>query len=221
MLIEPTAMGGQAGTSSMIRNYLGFPRGISGAAIAEAPALAGQDVFVVGGGNSAGQAAVHLAKFASRVTVLVRSETLAQSMSDYLITEIDATDNIDVKYGVEVAGGSGDGRLETVDVRHRRVGRRLQRSRLPHSSSSSAPSPSPTGFRPKWRVTTGDRRHRTFGRQPVAAAVRATVPGVFAVGDVRRDSTKASRQRPEKAQFACAWSTNISPTDDSGVASRV
>jgi cation diffusion facilitator CzcD-associated flavoprotein CzcO len=61
------------------------------------------------GGNSAGQAAVHLAKFASRVTILVRSDTLAQSMSDYLVTEIERTDNIDVKYRVEVVGGSGDG----------------------------------------------------------------------------------------------------------------
>ena len=93
-----------------------------GAAISEAAALAGQDVFVVGGGNSAGQAAVYLAKFASRVTILVRGDSLAQSMSDYLITEIDATPNIDVMYGVEVVGGAGDGRLETIDVRHRASG---------------------------------------------------------------------------------------------------
>src|SRR5207342_2524815 len=93
-----------------------------GAAISEAAALAGKEVFVVGGGNSAGQAAVYLARFASRVTILVRGESLAQSMSEYLITEIDATPNIDLMYGVEVVGGAGDGRLETIDIRRPRSG---------------------------------------------------------------------------------------------------
>src|SRR5207344_2137016 len=93
-----------------------------GAATSEAAALAGQDVFVVGGGNSAGQAAVYFAKFASRVTILVRGDSLAQSMSEYLITEIDAIPNVDVMYGVEVVGAAGDGRLETIDVRRRPSG---------------------------------------------------------------------------------------------------
>ena len=122
-----------------------------GAAISEAPALVGQEVFVVGGGNSAGQAAVHLAKFASRVTILVRSETLAQSMSDYLITEIDTTDNIYVKYGVEVVGGAGDGRLETIDVRHR-------------TSRSSRDAPGRGALRP----------HRRRALHPLASLGRGT-----------------------------------------------
>ena len=174
-LIEPTAMGGQAGTSSMIRNYLGFPRGISGAelaarafdqailfgtemiygraaaglratgvsyrtldilslepfngvgvfygaAISEAAALAGKEVFVVGGGNSAGQAAVYLAKFASRVTILVRGESLAQSMPEYLITEIDATPNIDLVCEAESSAAPATAGLETIDIRHRPTG---------------------------------------------------------------------------------------------------
>ena len=62
-----------------------------GAAGVEAPALAGEEVYVVGGANSAGQAALHLAKFAARVTLLVRGESLAASMSDYLIQQIEAT----------------------------------------------------------------------------------------------------------------------------------
>lgn len=265
-LIEPTAMGGQAGTSSMIRNYLGFPRGISGAelaarafdqailfgtemiygkaatclrvagdlrivqladgtevsgravviatgvsyrtldipsleplngvgvyygaAISEAPALTGQDVFVVGGGNSAGQAAVHLAKFASRVTIVVRSHTLAQSMSDYLITEIDATDNIDVKFGVEVAGGSGDGRLETIDVRDRTSG---AVDTLPAAALFVLIGAEPfTNWLPSdvardnWGfVITGPSQDN-----PSLLQFESSVPGVFAVGDVRRDSTK-------------------------------
>ena len=164
LVVEPRAIGGQAGTSSMIRNYLGFPRGVSGgdltfraweqallfgvwflfansatelktrgdkrvvvltdgsegiaraviisagvayrrigvpslehlvgvgvfygAAGVEAPAMAGEEVYVVGGANSAGQAALHLAKFGARVTLLVRGESLAAGMSDYLIRQM-------------------------------------------------------------------------------------------------------------------------------------
>ena len=265
-LVEPTAMGGQAGTSSMIRNYLGFPRGISGAelaarafeqailfgtemiygvaatglrvdgdlrivqlgdgtevagravviatgvsyrrldlpslepfngvglyygaAISEAPALAGQEVLVVGGGNSAGQAAVYLAKFASRVTILVRSETLAESMSEYLVTEIDRTDNIDVKYRVEVAGGSGDGRLETVDVRHRSSG---AVETLPAAALFVLIGAEPfTHWLPPDVVRDDWGFVRTGPSQddPSPLQFESTVPGVFAVGDVRRDSMK-------------------------------
>ena len=173
VVIEREAIGGQAGTSSMIRNYPGFAQGVSGARLAfaayqqawffgttflfmrqpdgpgprrtaitgcrrpdggtlttrtvvittgatyrrlgvprledlqgrgvfygagvsEAPAMRGRKVFVIGGGNSAGQAALHLAKWAEQVTVLVRSESLADSMSDYLIREIAAAPNVDV-----------------------------------------------------------------------------------------------------------------------------
>jgi len=265
-LVEPTAMGGQAGTSSMIRNYLGFPRGISGAELAarafdqailfgtemiyghaaaglrvedglrivrltdgtevsgravviatgvsyrtvdiptlsafngvgvyygaatsEAGALAGHDVFVVGGGNSAGQAAVHLAKFAARVTILVRGDSLAQSMSDYLITEIDATPNIEIMYGVEVVGGSGDGRLETIDVQHSSAG--------PTDTLRAAALFILIGAEPftQWlpaEVARDDWGFVVTGPSedaPSRLPFESTLPGVFAVGDVRRDSTK-------------------------------
>ena len=187
VLVEPEAIGGQAGTSSMIRNYLGFPRGIGGGELAhraweqailfgaelvfghratgleargherlvrlddgtllraravvvatgvtyrrlgvpalerlvgagvyygaagvEAPA-AGHEVYVVGGANSAGQAAVHLARFASRVTILVRGDSLEAGMSDYLVRQIAATPAIDVRLGTRVRDGVGEERLE-------------------------------------------------------------------------------------------------------------
>jgi thioredoxin reductase (NADPH) len=265
-LIEPTAMGGQAGTSSMIRNYLGFPRGISGAelaarafdqailfgtemiygnaaaglrvdgdlrivqladgtevpgrtvviatgvsyrtldlpsleplngvglyygaAISEAPALVGHEVFVVGGGNSAGQAAVHLAKFASRVTILVRSETLAQSMSDYLVTEIDGTDNIYVKYGVEVVGGAGGSRLESIDVCHRTSG---AVETLPTAALFVLIGAEPCTYWLPSGVARDDWGFVMTGPSPNNPSLlqfESSVPGVFAVGDVRRDSIK-------------------------------
>ena len=85
-----------------------------GAGVSEAEAMRGQKVFVVGGGNSAGQAAMHLAKWAAQVTVLVRSPSLTESMSDYLIREVDAAPNVDVRYGVQVAGGTGTDHLESL-----------------------------------------------------------------------------------------------------------
>src|ERR671921_2050920 len=181
VIIEAEAVGGQAGTSSMIRNYLGFPRGISGgeltarayeqawlfgaqfifmarvsgirtagehlilllpdgaevrsravvigtgvayrrlgipaldaltgsgvfygAAVTEARAMAGKHVFVVGAANSAGQAALHLAQYARRVTMLVRGPSLAEKMSAYLVEEIHATDRVDVRPHTELVDG--------------------------------------------------------------------------------------------------------------------
>jgi thioredoxin reductase (NADPH) len=161
-----------------------------GSAIAEAATLVGQPVFVVGGGNSAGQAALYLAKFASRVTLLVRSDSLASSMSDYLITEIDSTRNIVVQFDTEVVGGSGEGRLERVDIRHRRsnaiesmpaaaifilIGAQPCTSWLPSDVE-----------RDDWGyVVTGPSEH-----DPHRLPYESTIPGVFAVGDVRRDSIK-------------------------------
>jgi thioredoxin reductase (NADPH) len=83
-----------------------------GAAISEAQAMEGQDVYVVGGANSAGQAAMHLSKYAARVTLLVRGNSLNASMSDYLVREIEAADNIEVRFRTRVVGGGGVGRLE-------------------------------------------------------------------------------------------------------------
>ncbi|HEX4800711.1 MAG TPA: NAD(P)/FAD-dependent oxidoreductase, partial [Sphingomicrobium sp.] len=265
-LIEPTAMGGQAGTSSMIRNYLGFPRGISGAelaarafdqailfgtemiygnaatelrrqdgllmvelsdgttvpgrsvviatgvsyrvldvprlqglhgagvfygaAMSEAPGLAGQRTFVVGGGNSAGQAALHLARFATQVVILVRGDSLAASMSDYLITEIDATPNIEVRYRTEVVDVSGDTRLERLTLRDHATGR--------DETVDAAGLFILIGAKPftDWLPAAIDRDrwgYITTGPSdddPRRLAYETTLPGVFAVGDVRRDSIK-------------------------------
>jgi len=91
-------------------------------------------VCVVGGANSAGQAALHLAKFAARVTLLARGESLAASMSDYLITQLKATPNIEVRLRTRVAGGHGQARLEALTLEDVRTG---QREQVPPRPSSS------------------------------------------------------------------------------------
>jgi thioredoxin reductase (NADPH) len=88
-----------------------------GAAITEAAATRGEDVFIVGAGNSAGQAAIYFANFANRVTMLVRGAILATSMSHYLIERIDHTPNIDVRFHTIVERAIGDDRLQALDLR--------------------------------------------------------------------------------------------------------
>ena len=277
VVLEPEALGGQAGSSSLIRNYLGFPSGVSGeelavraytqawsfgaeyvygspasglrpdgaelvvtlaggsevrsravivatgmsyrrlgipaldalagagvfygAASTEARALKGREVYVVGGANSAGQAAVHLARYAARVIMLVRGPTLADSMSDYLIQEIDAAANIEVRCRVVVTGGAGPGRLD-----------RLTLTGLDSGATETMPASAlfvligaeprtqwlpdavrrdPSGF-----VLTGTDLIRDgqapvdwpLGRLPMF--LESSLPGVFAVGDVRHGSVK-------------------------------
>lgn len=265
-LVEPVAMGGQAGTSSMIRNYLGFSRGISGtelaarafeqailfgtemiygtpasglrpegdlrvvtladgteipgravviatgvsyrrlgvealealagtgvfygAAMSEARTLTGGDVYVVGGGNSAGQAAVYLAKFARQVTILVRGESLAASMSEYLVTELDATPNVSVRYGTEVVGGGGDGRLERLALRDRASG---DVATVPAAGLFVLIGAEPfTDWLPE-EVVRDEWGYIVTGpddNDPHRLQFESHLPGVFAVGDVRRDSIK-------------------------------
>jgi thioredoxin reductase (NADPH) len=88
-----------------------------GAAATEAAALRGLPVFVVGAANSAGQAALHLARYASQVTVLVRGSSLRDNMSDYLVRDIERASNIDVRTRTEVVGAAGSGRLEQLTLR--------------------------------------------------------------------------------------------------------
>jgi thioredoxin reductase (NADPH) len=172
-----------------------------GAAAAEARATKGQDVFVVGAGNSAGQAALHLAKHAASVTMLVRSPGLHPSMSEYLITEIGRTANIAVRPATEVIGGDGRGSLETLTLRHRPSGATevvpasalfvmigteprtqwLEGSvaRDPRGFILTGRDLSPTGQRPEdWPLT----------RPPLL--LETSIPGVFAAGDVRHRSVK-------------------------------
>jgi len=191
LVIEPEAPGGQAGSSSRIENYLGFPSGISGAdlgrrahmqgvrfgaefltqravglrvdgqyrfvkladgrevschvlvvatgveykrlqvpgadlltgrgvyygaALVEAAACKDEDVYVVGGANSAGQAALYFARYACKVTMLIRASGLEASMSKYLIDEIERTSNIVVEPNTQVLGAEGDGHLEALCI---------------------------------------------------------------------------------------------------------
>jgi thioredoxin reductase (NADPH) len=275
IVVEAEAIGGQAGTSSMIRNFPGFSQGVSGsklaweawqqawlfgttfvfmrhavsltagdghyrlglsdgsslatrtlvvatgasyrrlsvpsledlqgkgvfygAGVSEAPAMSGRDVFVIGGGNSAGQAAMHLAKWAAQVTVLVRGESLAQSMSDYLIREIDAAPNVRVIHQVQVTGGAGDGHLESLVLEDRSTGTRREVAAdalfVLIGSEPRAEWLGPGVTRDQWGfILTGpDLPGDGAGGWPLdrpPLLLETSLPGVFAVGDVRHGSVK-------------------------------
>ncbi len=273
IVIEREAVGGQAGTSALIRNYLGFPSGISGAELAQrayeqawlfgakymlaraalriqaqgtkrvlqlsdgteirakaviiatgatyrrfgipslerfsgagvyytAPGdgrvMRGKEAIVVGGGNSAGQAVVHLARHACNVTYLVRSDSLERTMSNYLIQEIRHLPNVDLQLNTELVGGDGNGALEQVTIRDRKSGvtRTLPAKTvfaligsLPHTDwLDDAVLRNDRGF-----IITGDdlrvaRAAWPLARQP--GRFETSMPGVFAVGDVRYGSVK-------------------------------
>ena len=277
VVLEPEAIGGQAGTSSLIRNYLGFPRGVSGedlavraftqawnfgaeyvygnhvtglrpdgpervltlsggaevrsraaviatgvsyrrlgidslealtgagvfygAATSEARAMKGRHVFVVGGANSAGQAAVHLARYAARVTMLVRGSSLAAGMSDYLVQEIASTPAIAVRHNVVVTGGTGSGRLESLTVRDVRTG---VAETVPADAVFVLIGAAPrTQWLPavirrdRWGFVITGADLLASGRPPEGwplprppMFLESSVPGVFAVGDVRQGSVK-------------------------------
>jgi thioredoxin reductase (NADPH) len=270
-LLEREAFGGQAGTNSLIRNYLGFPRGVSGAALAEraaeqamafgtqfvhgnpatslaadgdlhvvglqdgtavtshaviiatgvsyrrlavpeleslagagvfygaaaaeAQAVAGKRAFVVGGGNSAGQAAMHLSRYARQVTLLIRSQSLAASMSRYLIRDIETAPNIDVRYRTEIVGAGGDGHLERLTLRHRDTG-----------DTETAPADGlfvligaqpftqwlPEAVRrDQWGfILTGPDAAERGASRRAPLLLETSTPGVFAAGDVRHGSVK-------------------------------
>src|SRR5690606_14939943 len=93
-----------------------------GAAGSEARAMKGQHVCIVGAGNSAGQAAAHLARYAASVTLLVRGDSLTRSMSDYLIRAIQELPNVHLRFGVDLLDGEGEGRLEAVTLYDRNAG---------------------------------------------------------------------------------------------------
>jgi thioredoxin reductase (NADPH) len=276
LLLERLATGGQAGTTSLIRNYLGFPRGISGqelawrasqqaimfgaelvaqpatglsasaadrvltlatgsqaacravvlatgvsyrrlpipgldeligagvfygAAVTEAQAMAGQRVAVVGGANSAGQAAVHLARYAEHVTVLLRGRRLADGMSAYLIGGLERASNVTVRPQTQVTAVHGTGRLEALTI---------------HDSATGTAETLPTaavfiliGAEPHtgWLAGAVERDNRGFvitgrdllrDRKPSPAwpldrppmHLETSLPGVFAAGDIRHGSIK-------------------------------
>jgi thioredoxin reductase (NADPH) len=167
-----------------------------GGPISEAPAMNGRDVFVIGGGNSAGQAALHLARYARRVTLVVRARSLASGMSHYLVQAVDAAPNIEVRTGTEVVGGGGEGHLEELVLRDRDkdeaevvpadalfvlIGARPDTGWLPAEIARDE-----YGF-----VLTGEdvpRDSWTPDRPPLS--LETSLPGVLAAGDVRHASSK-------------------------------
>jgi thioredoxin reductase len=170
-----------------------------GAAGSEAPAMRGRNVFVAGGGNSAGQTALHMAKWARRVTILVRTPSLAASMSDYLIREIDATPNVDVCYRVQVTDGTGTSHLQSLVLHDTASGTRRS---VPADALfvliGSQPRTQWLGksiARDQWGfILTGPDLLRDndvrwpLGRPPLP--LETSLPGVFAAGDVRAGSVK-------------------------------
>jgi len=176
-----------------------------GASAAEAKALAGRRAFVVGGGNSAGQAAMHLSRYAERVTLVVRGASLAASMSSYLRETIEAADNIEVMLGTEVVATEGAGRLERVGLRDRESGetRALDADALfvmigARPGTEWLPA---EVARDEWGylltgrdVESQSRFDRHIdgenGTGPEPQMLETSLPGVFAVGDVRHGAVK-------------------------------
>ncbi|MFB6478874.1 FAD-dependent oxidoreductase [Streptomyces virginiae] len=278
LMLDSRAPGGQAGTSSLIENYLGFPSGLSGgdltrratiqasrfgaeilhpvevvsltrddpakiltladgteisaetvllatgvsynrldapgadrfegaglyygAATTESSACISQHVFIVGGANSAGQAAVHFAKYAARVTILVRAASLDASMSRYLIDEIDRTPNIEVKVRTTVVSLAGDEHLEHITLHDAETGEDTEIparfmftfiGARPHTDwLAGVVERDEYGF-----VLTGSDLISNGGELPAEWSLErapypleTSVPGVFAAGDVRAHSVK-------------------------------
>jgi thioredoxin reductase (NADPH) len=172
-----------------------------GSASTEAPSCAGEEVYIVGGANSAGQAAIHFSRYAERVRILIRGADLRRSMSQYLIAQIDQTPNIEVHPHTEVARGEGDGHLERLVLRDPRSGdtRTVDTSWLfvfigaePRTEwLGGVVTRDQLGF-----VLTGPDLLTNGGRPPGWALPRdpyhleASVPGVFAAGDARAESVK-------------------------------
>jgi thioredoxin reductase (NADPH) len=274
LVIEPEAPGGQAGSTSRIENYLGFPSGVTGAdlgrrahiqasrfgaefltqratglridgqyrfvqladerevsshvvllatgvhyrkldipgaerltgrgiyygaALVEAVACKDEEVFVVGGANSAGQAALHFAKFARKVTMLVRGEGLSATMSKYLIDEIERTSNVVLEAKTQVVEAYGEERLEAL-----RLSGPSGASRVPASSLfvfiGAAPGTAwlpPSILRDEIGFVLAGPDLRTEGKLPEGwreprepFLLESSVPGVFVAGDVRHGSVK-------------------------------
>ena len=157
--------------------------------------MEGREVFVVGAGNSGGQAALNLARYARQVTMLVRGDSLARSMSDYLIREIEATPNIAVRLHTEITDGHGTDQLEALMLCNNRLGRA---ERVAADALFVLIGGEP---RTHWLPETMQRAYghiRTGrdvradgpypGRWPLHRAplpLETSIPGVFAAGDAR------------------------------------
>ena len=159
--------------------------------------MAGQNVHVLGGANSAGQAALYLARYAQRVTLVVRAQSLGAGMSHYLVRQVEATPNPQVRLGTEIVGGGGDGWLEQLVLRDRADGSRetvdadglfVMIGARPHTEwLPPGIDRDGQGF-----VLTDtdlpDDRHWPLDRSPFP--LETSMPGVFAAGDARHGSVK-------------------------------
>lgn len=273
LVIDEGGIGGQATSSSLIRNYLGFPHGVSGRRLAqsaygqawvfganflfmhrvtqlrregdelavalpdgrivrtravilaagatyrrlavpelealngagvfyggaasEAPAVTGKDVYILGGANSAGQAALHLARYARSVTIVIRAPSLDAGMSSYLVREVEATPNVDVRVETEVIGGGGDGHLEHLVLADR--GKDTTTTVNADALFIMIGASPNTGWLPSdvqrdddGFVLTGSDvvRHGGWPLDRAPFILETSMPRVFAAGDVRQASVK-------------------------------
>jgi thioredoxin reductase (NADPH) len=276
VMVEREAPGGQAGMSSRIENYLGFPSGLSGAdlarravvqarrfgveilsaeatavrldgpyrflkladgaelschallvatgvqwrkldapgverltgagiyygaAMTEAMSAKDEDVFVIGGANSAGQAAMYFSKYARRVVMLVRGSSLAASMSQYLINQLKETPNVQIEYNSSLLEAHGEDHLESISVRCSTTD---EVNRVPANSLFIMIGAAPNT---NWLADVVERDARGFiysgrdlmrdGKRPKGwpldrdpGLLETNVPGIFVVGDVRHGSVK-------------------------------
>ena len=173
-----------------------------GAAASEARAMRDKDVCIVGAGNSAGQAAAHLAKYAARVTLLVRGDSLERSMSEYLIAELRALPNVSVRLNVEIVAAEGQEQLTAVRLRSRIDGT------IENMPTAGLFMMIGAERRTAWLEGTVQRDERGFiltGEEVVRTSAGGTpgwpldraptmletnAPGIFAAGDVRSGSVK-------------------------------
>jgi thioredoxin reductase (NADPH) len=162
-----------------------------GSGTSETRAVAGERVFVVGGANSAGSAAVHLARHAEHVTLLVRGSSVVDTMSDYLIKEISGAGNIDVRLNTEIVDAHGDLRLSGLTLRDRTTG---VSDEVPAAAVFILIGAAP---RTEWlppEIARDDHGFILTGEQrsdPTDGLGLATsMPGVFAAGDVRSNPVK-------------------------------
>ena len=286
LMIEREAPGGQAGTSSRIENYLGFPNGVTGGELAgralaqakrfgaevlvtrsvleiypktreieldgqelvrartiilatgvswrrvpvegfdrltgrgiyygasqsEASTLAGLDVFLIGAGNSAGQAAMYFSNYACNVTLVVRGSSLEKSMSHYLIEQLASRSNVHVRLNAEVTAVEGDDHLESLEIADKQSGQTEKVAAAAlyifiGADAETAWLPSEVERDERGYVLTGEDAVKN-GNWPLERdpyLLETSVPGIFACGDVRNRSMKRVAAAVGEGSMAIAF----------------